>query len=83
MSEPSLRGDPPDRVEVSEEDLYEHVMRRMLQRGITLEEIRRALTEGWEAADAKPGTLEKMLVFPYDREWEGQIYEEKEVTVYF
>lgn len=58
-------------------------MRRMLQRGITLEEIRRALTEGCEAADAKPGTLGKMLVFPYDREWEGQIYEEKEVTVYF
>jgi len=55
----------------------------MLQRGVTQEEIERTLNEGWEASDAKPGTLGKVLVFPYQAEWEGQFFEEKEVTVYY
>lgn len=52
-------------------------------RGVTLHEIERTLNEGWEAADAKPGTLGKVLVFTYHAEWEGKFYEEKEVTVYY
>jgi hypothetical protein len=55
----------------------------MHQRGITREEIEHTLNEGWEASDAKPGTLGKVFVFPYQMEWEGQFYEEKEVTVYY
>ena len=55
----------------------------MSQRGITQEEIERTLNEGWEATDAKPGTLGKVMVFPYGAEWEGQFYEEKEVSVYY
>jgi phenolic acid decarboxylase len=27
--------------------------------------------------------LGKTFVFPYNREWEGRLYEEKEVTVYY
>jgi len=45
--------------------------------------IRRPTGERWEASDAKSGTLGKVLVFPYEKEWEGQFYEEKEVTVYY
>ena len=55
----------------------------MLQRGVTLQEIQRTLNSGWEASDAKPGVLGKVMVFPYHGEWEGKTYEEKEVTVYY
>ncbi len=55
----------------------------MRQRGITRAEIEHTLNEGWEATDAKSGTLGKVFVFPYEEEWEGQFYEEKEVTVYY
>ncbi len=55
----------------------------MRQRGVTLRELNQTLQEGWAATDAKPGTEGKVLVFPYRREWEGQFYEEKEVTVYY
>ena len=39
------------------------------------------IDDGWQAADAKQGTLGKVLVFPYAAEWEAQFYREKEVTV--
>jgi hypothetical protein len=55
----------------------------MEQRGATKEEIEQTLTEGWEAADVKPGMLGKTTVFPYEAEWEGKCYREKEVTVYY
>jgi len=71
------------RIHVTEADLHPHLRARMHQRGITREEIERTLNEGWEASDAKPGTLGKVFVFPYRMEWEGQFYEEKEVTVYY
>ncbi len=55
----------------------------MEQRGITEEEVRKTLREGWDAPDAKPGSEGRTLVFTYDAVWEGTHYEEKEVTVYF
>ncbi len=55
----------------------------MSQRGITIEEIERVLNEGWDATDAKPGTLGKVFVFLYNRIWEGKLFEEKEVSVYY
>ncbi len=55
----------------------------MAQRGVTREELERTLNEGWEATDAKPDTLGRVMVFPYEQEWEGTFYESKEVTVYF
>jgi len=55
----------------------------MHQRGITREEIERTLNEGRKASDAKSGTLGRVMVFPYETEWEGQFYQEKEVTVYY
>ena len=54
----------------------------MLQRGVTKEEVQRTLDEGWEADDAKVGTAGKVFVFPYNAEWEGKTFAEKEVTVY-
>ena len=70
-------------MEVTDENLHDHLKARMVQRGITREEIERVLAEGWEALDAKPGTLGKVMVFPYGHAWEGVSYEEKEVTVYY
>jgi hypothetical protein len=55
----------------------------MEQRGITEEEVRKTIQEGWPSSDAKPRTKGWTLVFPYDATWEGTHYEEKEVTVYF
>ncbi len=65
------------------EDIHPHLKARMQQRGVTQQEIERALSEGQEAADAKPGTLGKVMVLPYQAEWEGRFYEQKEVTVYY
>jgi len=55
----------------------------MEQRGITIEEIQKTLNEGWEAVDAKPGTLGKVFVFAFNKEWESRVFEEKEVSVYY
>ena len=30
-----------------------------------------------------PVPLGRVMVFPYETEWEGQFYQEKEVTVYY
>ena len=54
----------------------------MRQRGMTPAEIEQTLNDGREASDAKPGTLAKVMVFPYAAAWEGQFYPEKEVSVY-
>lgn len=55
----------------------------MQQRGVTREEIEIAINDGWDADDAKHGVIGKVFVFPYNREWEGVRYEEKEVSVYY
>mgnify|MGYP006306553629 CR=1 FL=1 len=62
---------------------HPHLRARMRQRGISLEEINLTIAEGLEAAEAKPGTFGKVKVFPYNKEWEGQMYKEKEVTVFY
>ena len=54
----------------------------MQQRGITIEEIQETLDKGWNADDVRVGTYGKVCIFGYGKEWEGNIYEEKEVTVY-
>ncbi len=68
---------------VSEKDLHPHLQARMAQRGVTLEEIQRALDEGWIATDGRVGTVGKTIVFSYAQEWEGAFYAEKEVSVYY
>ena len=70
-------------INISNADLHAHLKARMAQRGITRAEIERTLNEGWEAKDAKPGTIGKVFVFPYNGTWEGDFFEEKEVTVYY
>jgi hypothetical protein len=68
---------------LSDEQFHSHLRRRMEQRGITEEEVRKTIREGWSASDAKPGTNGRTLVFPYNARWEGTHYEEKEITVYY
>jgi hypothetical protein len=81
MSEPGLED--RKHIQITESDLHFHLRMRMRQRGVTREEIEWTLNEGWEATDAKPGMMGKSLVFPYEAEWEGEFYSEKEVTVYY
>ncbi len=70
-------------VYIIESDLHPHLKARMIQRGITLQEIEYTLNKGWRASDAKPGTFGKTMVYSYQSEWEGHFFEEKEVTVYY
>ena len=70
-------------VVISEADLHPHIRARMNQRGISLEELQITMSEGWDAEDAKEGTVGKVFVFPYNSYWEGKYFEKKEVTVYF
>jgi hypothetical protein len=78
-----LRQGKEKRFRITQADLHSHLRARMHQRGITREEIERTLNEGRKASDAKSGTLGRVMVFPYETEWEGQFYQEKEVTVYY
>jgi hypothetical protein len=64
-------------------DYHPHLEARMSQRGVTKEEVETTLDKGWEAGDAKAGTTGKVFVFPYDADWEGKCFAEKEVTVYY
>ncbi len=68
---------------LTDADFHAHILARMHQRGVTRQEVERTLAEGWPADDAKQGTLGKVLVFAYNKEWEGRFYAEKEVTVYY
>lgn len=68
---------------VTQTDLHAHLKARMRQRGVTLEEIKQTMAEGWEATDAKAGTQGRVMAFSYKAEWEGRFYQEKEVTVYY
>jgi len=71
------------RIKIDDSDIHPHIRTRMQQRGVTREEIERVINEGWEADDSKPGVIGKVFVFPYNREWEGARFEEKEVSVYY
>jgi len=68
---------------LTEDDFHPHLMARMRQRGVIRGEIERTLNDGWKAADVKPGTSGRSLVFSYQADWEGRFYAEKEVTVYY
>lgn len=59
---------------------HTHLQGRMDQRGISREEIEKTLIDGREADDPKPGTFGKVCVFPYKEYWEGEYFEEKEVS---
>jgi hypothetical protein len=70
-------------MKINETDIHHHLKFRMLQRGISKEEIENTFNKGWSANDAKEGVKGKVFVFPYNNYWEGKYYEEKEVTVYY
>ena len=70
-------------LQITEDDLHPHLKARMIQRGITLEELEYTLNKGWNAQDSKFGTFGKTMVYTYCDKWEGQFYDEKEVTVYY
>jgi len=69
-------------IHISKADLHPPLESSMHQRGVTFEEIKQVRAEGDKAAESKPGTLGKVLVFPSGAEWEGRYYQEKEITVY-
>jgi len=71
------------KIKIKDSDLHTHIRARMLQRGISREELEITINRGWEADDAVEGTIGKVIVFPYKQEWEGKFFEEKEVTVYY
>jgi hypothetical protein len=70
-------------INIKESDLHPHIRARMLQRGISIKELEETLNKGWDAIDAVEGTAGKVAVFTYNAEWEGNFFEEKEVTVYY
>lgn len=70
-------------IKIVDNDLHTHLKARMEQRGITRAEIERTLNEGWKAKDAKSGTIGKVFIFPYNRTWQGDLFQEKEATVYY
>lgn len=70
-------------IKFSYEDLHGHLKKRMEQRGITLEEIEYTLNNGWGIEEAREGTHGKVYVFYYNKEWEGKLYKEKEVKVFY
>jgi len=72
----------PGKIKLSDADIHPHLRARMLQRGVTKEEIEQTLEKGKGAKDAKLGTHGKVLVFLYNKYWEGKFYKQKEVTVY-
>ena len=43
----------------------------------------RTLADGWPSAGAREGRLARTLVFPFAAEWQGRVFAEEEVTVYF
>lgn len=55
----------------------------MEQRGVTENEIEQVMNSGEPVSDARVGTFGVRLAFPYSSNWEGQFFEEKEVTVYY
>ena len=71
------------KIVINESDIHHHLRTRMQQRGISKEEIENTINKGWDAVDAKEGTIGKVFVFPYNNDWEGNFFAEKEVTVYY
>jgi len=72
-----------DKTKLTVSDFHPHLEARMTQRGVTKEELQTTLVKGWPADDAKAGTAGKVFVFPYNAEWLGKTFAEKEVTVYY
>jgi len=69
---------------ISEKDLHPHILKRMEERGIRIEEIEKTLNEGKTTPKAKEGTFGKIYVFSFFNDyWEGKYYQKKEVTVYY
>ncbi len=68
---------------ISKDLLHPHIRARMQQRGVTFDEIQRVMAEGRETIESKPGSYGKVLIFPFQSQWEGKYYQEKEVTVYY
>jgi len=64
------------------ENIIEHALERMMQRGTDLHEIRQVLKEGKEV-EARFPRKAKEKVFKYNRNWQGKSYPEKKVKVIY
>jgi len=70
-------------IKLSKSDFHSHILKRMRERGISIEEIEKTLNEGKYAEDAKKETNGKKYVFNFGKEREGIFFKQKEVTVYY
>ncbi len=70
-------------MKISQDDLHPHIRARMSQRGVTFDELAHVMARGGPARGSRPGTFGRVAVFPFNAIWEGEYYEEKEVTVYY
>ncbi|BCB95483.1 hypothetical protein JZK55_04050 [Dissulfurispira thermophila] len=64
-------------IKISEADLHPHIKARMKQRGVSIGEIETVLNRGWDANDAKEGTIGKVLVSSYNADWGGSSLKKK------
>jgi hypothetical protein len=55
-----------DKIKLAPADFHPHLKARMLQRGVTEEEVEQTLRNGWQAKDAKPCAEGKVLVSSYN-----------------
>ncbi len=78
-----MKSKKVQKIEIKQSDLHPHIKSRMGQRGISLSEIEKTINEGKDSGDAKEGTFGKVFVFQYNNYWEGNFFQEKEVSVYY
>ncbi|HDH31612.1 MAG TPA: DUF4258 domain-containing protein [Candidatus Wolfebacteria bacterium] len=69
--------------EMGELDFHPHILKRMVQRGVTKTEVESTLEDGKFAENAKEGTIGKVQIFKFEGYWEGKYYKKKEVSVYY
>ncbi len=60
---------------------HPHAMERMLERGATADEVRLAIEEG-ECFVAKHGRVGFRRNYPFNAEWQGKRYANKQLEVY-
>lgn len=67
---------------MEDENIIEHALERIVQRGTNLHEIRQVLKEGKEV-EARFPRKAKEQVFKYNKKWQGKSYSEKKVKVIY
>jgi len=64
-------------------EFHSHITRRMLEHGVSEEEVLFVFEQGWPCGNAHPGRDCRTWVFEFNSQRGRRRYAEKEVTVYF